>query len=226
MPRPLEQIGTVETTGRGADKAPRGGRRPWRVAVWAAFAAVASMGVGCAADNSALTTKIAALENDNQALRQQITSLESTIQTHKDRQEQARREGLPTCMRILFELPPQWKQRLRLDLLDFGAGADLNASVMAEADVVGKNINILTGGVTNIWGKRSDVLREKYNIWVMHMAGEDDGAAVFRLINGYNTVSKAAIKAKYGQKFLDNIFQPSGTTVDPGEGLALPKASE
>ena len=197
--------------------------RPSRAAAWLACAALAAAGAGCATnDNTALTTKIAELEGENEALHARIASLESTVKGYEDRDAQARREGLPTCMRILFELPPQWKQRLRLDLLDFSAGADLNASVMAEADLTAEHTNILIGGLTNIWGKRADVLREKYDIWVMHMAGEDDGEAIFRLINGYNTVSKAAIKEKFGQKFLDNIFQPSGTTLDPGAGMVVP----
>ena len=182
------------------------------------IAAVALACGGCAQDNSALTTKIAALERTTQDQEARIDGLEN--QARKLKAELVDARDASACMRILFELPAEWKRRLRTDLLDFSSESDLNAGVMAEADIADGHLNILEGGLSTIWGKRAKVLREKYNIWVMHVAGEDDGKTVFKLINSYNTVSKAAIRAKYGQSFLDNVFKPSGTATDPATGTA------
>ena len=173
---------------------------------------------GCAQDNPQLTAKIAELERTTQDQEARIGGLEN--QARKLKAELVDARDTATCMRILFELPSEWKQRLRTDLLDFSSETDLNAGVMAEADVADGHLNILEGGLSTIWGKRAKVLREKYNIWVMHVAGEDDGETVFKLINSYNAVSKAAIRAKYGQSFLDNVFKPSGTATDPATGTA------
>jgi len=169
-------------------------------------AVVLSGVVGCAGGDPQLTARVATLQTENQELRDKVTDLERQLQRIRDDQAEAKAEGLVTCMRILFELSPQWKQRLRLDLLDFTV-KDMNVRVMAEADVAEGHLNVLTGGVTRIWGERADMLRQKHDIWVMHMAGPDDGRAVFRLIQGYNAVSKAAIRKKYGTDFLENAFK-------------------
>ena len=179
-----------------------------RVAVaLAVWGAAATVGGGCAADNAHLLDRIATLEETNQELRDQASDLDRKLQIISDDMARQKKEGLVTCMRILFDLPPKWKQRLRMDLLDFGARG-MNASVMAEADVAEGHVNILAGGVTNLWSSRADELRKEHNIWVMHIAGPNDGLAVFRLIQGYNVISKAAIAKKHGKDFLDNVFKP------------------
>jgi len=168
--------------------------------------ALLAAGVGCGGGSAELKAKAAALEGENQQLRDEVSDLKRELQRIRDKQAEQKKEGMVICMRILFELAPKWKQRLRLDLLDFSA-KDMNAGVMAEADLAEGHVNILTGGVTRIWGDRADVLREKHGIWVMHIAGPDDGRAVFRLIQGYNAVSRAAIRKKHGGDFLDNVFK-------------------
>ena len=176
-------------------------------AVLVISAAVLAAVGGCGTGSPQLTARIATLEGTNLELRDKVNALERELKKIRDDQAEQKTEGMVTCMRILFELAPKWKQRLRLDLLDFSA-KDMNVGVMAEADVAEGHINILTGGVTRIWGNRADVLREEHGIWVMHIAGPDDGRAVFRLIQGYNAISKAAIRKKHGKNFLDNVFKP------------------
>jgi len=183
------------------------------------IAAVAVACGGCAQDNSQLTAKVAELERTTRDQEARIDGLEA--QAKKLDAELAYARDVANCMQILFELRDDWKQRLpNMELLDFSSETDLNAGVMAQEDIADGHLNILEGGLSTIWGERAKVLREKYNIWVMHIAGEDDGETIFKLIRGYNTVSKAAIKAKYGQAFLDNVFKPSGTATDPAGDTA------
>lgn len=180
--------------------------------------AIAAMMGGCGAETTPLKTRIASLEKTNQALRDQIGDLEFKLQVRKDKDKGREKEGLVTCMRILLGLSREWKQRLNLQTLDFAAGGDMGTGLMAEEDVAEGRINYLTGGVTGIWGTRAKDLREKYDIWVKHLAGQNDGDAIFRLIKAYNAVSKGAIRDKYGQAFYDKVFVAGGVVPDPPAG--------
>ena len=159
---------------------------------------------GCGGQGEPLKARIAKLEEANLALRGEVADLDRKVAALQGNLRREKDVGI--CMRILFQLPAKWKQRLRLDLLDFSAG-DMNAGVMAEADVAEGRFNVLTGGLTSIWGKRAEVLQEKHDIWVMHIAGPNDGEAVFRLIKRYDAISRAAIDKKHGKGFLDNVFK-------------------
>ena len=94
-------------------------------------------------------------------------------------------------------------------MLDFSGDAEggFNAADMARADIAAGHYNILTGGMNRWRGEPTKAMKAKYGVIVMDIAGCTDGKAIFAIMDAYNDVSKPAIKAKYGQSVIDDVFE-------------------
>jgi hypothetical protein len=107
------------------------------------------------------------------------------------------------CMRALLALPPEQKQRLRLDLLDWSK-PDFNAAGMAKADIEAGNRNVLELPTAPAESQPVDpALRGAQTDGGVHrivLRGAEQTGTGARLVEVYNavTVPKASAPAALG----------------------------
>ena len=165
---------------------------------------------------SSRNTGIEELQRENDLLKAEVKYLREMVLSTEKRIEKLKEdvysEKSGVFVSTILNLPGEWKQRLSLGLLDLSNTKDFDAAKMAEADVVKGKLNILTGGLNRYTKEVRHLLQEKYDIVVMDMASCTDGAAIFRFMDAYNSVSKKAIEKKYGKDFFDKVFDRTPTS--------------